>query len=422
MQNTNSIPPIKNITQIPTLNFHTSKLDNNIEIYFLEDKTLDITNINFVIDKGVWHQKNPLVASFTNRMLLEGSQKYNSEYINLKIDLFGANIRKHTHLHSSIYHISVLEKYSEELIEIFFDCFTNPLFPEKEFEINRQILKQRYAIELEKIDFLAEKFFKELIFGKNNFYGKFAELSDYDNLQLSWIQEYWKSFYKIENLKIIFLSKNPEKTLKILNNTFGKIPSGAKEPETVLFKCNTKPDFLKIKKPGTIQAALRIGWLVDNVNDEELYKVKILVELLGGFFGSKLMQNIREKLGYTYSIYAFTSEHKYANSIQIVSELSQKYIERTIEEIKNEIIGLKTTPITAEELSRLKNYIMGELYRLIDGNLRKEKTLTQLISHEKSLDYLQKYAHTILNITAEEIKVLAEKYLNEQEFYGVLIY
>lgn len=414
-------PQIHTLEKLPKFEFQINKLSNEINVYSTIDKNLDISEIFFILNKGIWDQKHNLVANFTTRLVVEGTKKYASEFIHEKIDFCGAQLQKSTNTHSSLFQITMLNRHIEELLPLFFSIFTEPLFDKKEFELIRNIFKQRYIVDNKRIENIAYDNLNELLFSKDNAYGKFAKLEDYDNLKIEWIKEFWAENFKVQNLTIVVISKTPEFIIKEIDKYFGKIknqkPDIIEDYRIPITKSATK----KSTMPNSLQSAVRLGWRIEDFSKEEKYKLNILVTALGGYFGSRLMKNIREEKGLTYSIYANMPIYKYAGSIQIASEVNSKFKNKVIDEIIKEVIDLQTKEIDAEELNRTKNYIQGQLLRSIDGNFKFGKFLAWIIAHNRDWDYIEQYNRAILNVNSEEIMHLANKYLPIENCFKVIV-
>lgn len=414
-------PKIHTLEKLPKFDFEKNQLSNGINVYSTIDPNLDISEIFFILDKGIWEQKHNLVANFTTRLVVEGTKTFSSEFIHEKIDFCGAQLQKSTNTHSALFQLTMLNRHLQELLPLFFSIFTEPIFDKKEFELVRNIFKQRYVVDNQRIENIAYDTLNELLFTNQNAYGKFAKLEDYENLSVDWIKDYWAEHYKAQNLTIVVISKESSMVIKEIDKYFGKIKIEKSEVLASKMVPVLKAEINKIKMPNSLQSAVRLGWRIENYSKEEKYKLNILVTALGGYFGSRLMKNIREEKGLTYSIYANMPIYKYAGSIQIASEVNAKYKNKVIDEILKEVVDLQTKEIDKEELNRTKNYIQGQLLRSIDGNFKFGKFLAWIIAHNRDWDYIEQYNKAILSINSDELMDLAKKYLPLDNCFKVIV-
>ena len=156
-------------------------------------------------------------------------------------------------------------------------------------------------------------------------------------------------------------------------------------------------------------------------NNEDSKKLWCTVAFLGGYFGSRLMKNIREKNGYTYGISAQIVNYRYEKYLLIKTSAKKEFKEAIIEEIRKEIIFLQNEKISEEELNGFKQYFLGNMlatFSNIFSDMEHSVTIKMLSLEE---NYYQKLFETIKNISGEEINYIAKKYLNPDKFVQVFV-
>jgi predicted Zn-dependent peptidase len=148
----------------------------------------------------------------------------------------------------------------------------------------------------------------------------------------------------------------------------------------------------------------------------DFLKLNILNTILGGYFGSRLMKNIREEKGYTYGIGSVLISLKKEGFLVIVSEVGSAYTKKTLHEIFKEIRRLREEKVSPEELTLVKNYMMGDFLRSFDGPFAISESYRSMLDFHLSMDYFSRVIKTIKSITADEIMDLANLYLIEENF------
>ena len=146
----------------------------------------------------------------------------------------------------------------------------------------------------------------------------------------------------------------------------------------------------------------------------------VLNTILGGYFGSRLMKNIREEKGYTYGISSHIISLHHSGYLTIVSEVGADVYKKAITEIYKEIKILREKPVPYDELTLVKNYLLGELLRMFDGPFALADSFRSILEYGLNYDFFNKGIDTVKNITPEEILSLARKYLNEESFTQVV--
>jgi zinc protease len=143
--------------------------------------------------------------------------------------------------------------------------------------------------------------------------------------------------------------------------------------------------------------------------------------LFGGFFGSRLMSNIREDKGYTYGIHSYLLNHVHESGWMISTEAGKDVCEATIAEVYKEMKDLREELVDEEELLLVRNYMMGSLLGDLDGPFQIISRWKNIVLNNLTEQYFYDSIHTIKTISAEELQALAEKYLQPEDFYELVV-
>lgn len=391
-------------------------LENGIKTFLFNTGTQDVLKIDVVFEAGSWFQEKPLIASVVNEMLTEGSSKYSSQEIAEKLDFYGAFIHPAPSKDFASITLYTLKKHLTETIKVFEDVIKNPTFPEKDLKIFLNKRKQQFLIELEKVTNIARREFNEQLFGPEHPYGRKVELSDHHQIERSDLVSFHDTFYHPANCKIIVSGKIDTKVTEIINQHLGTKSWKSKEIQDHIEYSipNITKQISVIEKDHVTQSAIRLGQVTINKDYPDFHKLKIVNTLLGGFFGSRLMKKIREEKGYTYGIGSALITMKHAAYLVILSEVGKDVTKHAIEDILNEIKILKTSLVNDQELQLVKNYMLGDLLRSFDGAFQISSSYRSLIDFGLDHTYLQQAIETIQTITAEEIKLIANRYIKEE--------
>ena len=158
-----------------------------------------------------------------------------------------------------------------------------------------------------------------------------------------------------------------------------------------------------------------------DVSDSDFHKFRFLTVLLGGYFGSRLMSNIREENGYTYHISAEVDAYGKRNAFMISSETANEYVELCIKEIYNELNKLRKEPITESEVEHVRNYILGEMCRECEGLTAKSEVFVNAWLSGESFASVNEYLEVVKSITADELERVAERCLNPSEMIEIVV-
>ena len=415
-----SLQPIKNIS---IKQIEKSSLDNGIPVYIMNAGTQEVINVELIFMNPSFNVKEPLLANATNRLLSEGTSKHNARQLADMVDYYGSFYETSQSADYCTVSLHTLTKHLESTLPVVHEIITDAAFPEKELGVYKQVNKQRLTVENEKVQSIARRKFAELIFGQNHSYGYMVQLTDYDNLNSSGLKSFHKTHYTGNHCRIIISGKIDGNVIPNLNKVFGggewiKGNGEAHKSEGIQ---SAKEKKYFIEKEDAVQSAIRIGKPLFNKTHHDYAGIQVLNTVLGGYFGSRLMTNIREEKGYTYGIGSAAASMIHGGYFVISSEVGADVCSAAITEIYKEVNLLKKELVDEEELSMVKNYILGSFLKSIDGAFNLADRWKGLMFYNLDYDYYDRFINTVKNITAEELMQLAQKYFDESSFYELVV-
>ncbi|MCF8296898.1 MAG: insulinase family protein [Saprospiraceae bacterium] len=414
------------VLSIDTINLEQPlevKLDNGIPVYKINAGTQDVVKIELIFGAGSWYEPKSFVAYSTSKMLVEGSKKYSAEEIAERIDFYGAFIEASSDKDNASVSLYTLNKYIDKTFEILEEIIKRPSFNENELSVFLQKQKQGFIVNSKKVNYLARTKFNEIIFGEQHPYGEVLEIKTFDNIKREDLVEFYNSYYSVPNCKIIVSGKLDESIIEKLNNHFGGNDWNSKNiPDSPIYTIdsNSKSKH-KITKQDTVQSAIRIGRTLFNRTHPEFKDLQVLNSVLGGYFGSRLMNNIREDKGYTYGIGSAIVSLKNSGYFFITSEVGADVCDSAISEIYKELEILKNKLIPNYELELVRNYMMGVFIRSIDGPFALADKFKSLIDYELDYSYYYQFLDVIRNITSEKLRELANKYYRKEDMFEIIV-
>ena len=409
--------PVESV-EIPEAAMHTLK--NGVPVFLIESGTEDIMRLEFTFKAGQAREYIPLLASTTNMMLSEGSQNYSSEELNRQLDFYGTFLHLDCDRDRSEIVLFFLNKHIEKILELSREIVFRPAFPDPELNTLMKKRQRWHQVNREKVNKLADDQFFESVFGKNHPYGYKILEKDYENLNTSMLAEYHQRYYTTDNMAVIVSGKIHDQTIDLLNKYFGEtvINRHYNSDNEHNIKGNTEKRVF-INKDNSIQTAIRIGSSTINKMHPDYPGLKILDTILGGYFGSRLMKNIREDKGYTYGINSSVSSLNLAGYKMISTEVGKDNYRKALDEIYNEIRILQNKPINNEELNLVRNYMSGEMVRMFDGPFALAESFKSVWEFGLGNEYYHRLAEKIRIIEPDEITQLARTYYNIDDLYEV---
>jgi len=415
-------PDIKLVDKINLHQPEIIHLNNEIPVYLINAGTQDLVKIEIIFNAGNWYEEKVLISRFTNKMLKEGTENFTSDEIAQKIDYYGAHLQCSSEKDNAYVTLYCLNKHLENIFPVLEEVIFHPAFPNKELQTQRQNQRQEFIVNSEKVKYVASWKFNEVLFGKNHPYGKLITAQDFDTIDQNSLIQFHKKNYSIDNCKIIVAGKISNNLVDLLNKHIGTYAKSNNNLTIIDQKIESEKDYqMHIKKENAIQSAIRIGKTLFNKTHPDYLKLKVLNTLLGGYFGSRLMTNIREDKGYTYGIGSILMSLQHAGYFYITSEVGSNVTQDAIEEIYKEIFRLQQDKVPETELKLVKNYMLGSFLRNIDGPFPLSESLRGLIEYDLHNNFYENFISIIQNITSEELRDLACKYFERDSLYELKV-
>jgi predicted Zn-dependent peptidase len=303
------------------------------------------------------------------------------------------------------------------------ELITDSIFPEEELAIYKQNQIQRLKVSLQKCDFVANRFIDEYLFGFDHPYGRYTSIPDFNALTREQIVKFYSDHY-VNGQCIIFVAGNLSSDIfQQLNAVFGHLPLNKKFPAQksfIVHSASQKKHRVTNDENG-VQGAIRIARPFPNRRHPDFMKAQVLNNVFGGFFGSRLMGNIREDKGYTYGIHSYFQNHVADSAWMVSTEAGRDVCEATITEVYKEMQLLRDEPVNEEELLLVRNYMIGSILGDLDGPFQIINRWKNYVLNGLDETYFYDSINTIKAITAEEIQELAQKYLVPEEFYELVV-
>lgn len=415
--NRNIAPTITDISRPSLWKHQRTTLSNGIEIVYLHDPNQEVFKIDVVVPAGGYYQPQPVVASTMLNMLNEGTRRHSAEEIAELFDYHGAYLDYNCGVHKSEINMISLNKYAPETIRMMAEMVLESNFPRKELEIYLRNKKQQHLVNIEKTAYLARMEFLARIYGEQHPYANHVTLRDFDRVTPELLLRFYEERFTATQCRIMICGNVSDTVLDEVSKAFAPMGSHALPAEkTFEFQPDT-PGRYKVSKPDAVQTSIRIGKAGLRLLDDDYTDFQILNMVLGGYFGSRLMSNIREDKGYTYGISSYNVTMPLAAYWGIVTDVNADQVEATIDECMKEIRRLQTEPVPDEELSLVKSYFNGELLRELDGVFSQSDALRHKLNYGIDNTFYLRVIDRIRTCTPEDLMAMANKYLQPEEMY-----
>jgi predicted Zn-dependent peptidase len=411
-------PPFNRTTRFDLLQPEKVTLKNGIDSWFISAGQQDVIKIELILHGGRWYEQQWGASHFATNLLLKGTKTKTSAEIAQIFDLYGAHVDLNAGLDIISIALYSLNKYLEPALNLLFEVLTESVFPEKELEQSKSIFLENLQVNHEKTSFLASKSFRKNLFGETHPYGKELEEKDVLELNVDAVKTHYKQFGK--DLFILVSGKVDEQTKAGIIKTFSDLPV-QRVPDKKIGNSLNAPKRVSTEKEGSLQSSIRMGKPFIDRNHPDYADVLLLNHILGGYFGSRLMKNIREEKGLSYGIYSSLHTLCRESYLVIGSDVNKENLDLTFSEIEKELTRLHNEKIALDELEVARNHFIGSLQAELSTPFAHADKLKNILLFRLSSSYYQNLIHRLDTLGPEDLMKAADKYFQKETFYEISV-
>lgn len=401
-------------------------LRNGVKVYAINAGEEEVLQLELVFAAGNSWEKQNIVAAATNHLLKNGTTTRSAFEINEHFEFYGSYLNRHCYNETASVTLHTLRKHLPELLPMMAEMITSSTFPQEELDIFKQNSKQRLAVNLQKCDFIANRLIDAQLYGEQHPYGKYTRMEDYDALTQEMLVDFFNHYYVFGQCVIFVAGKLPPDVFEQLDLHFGDLkltpyqPGKIEKSFSADEKITDRVSRISNDEKG-VQGAIRMARHFPNRHHPDFQKVGVLNNLFGGFFGSRLMDNIREDKGYTYGIHSYLQNHVERSAWVVSTEAGRDVCEAAIKEVYYEMEQLHNELVEDDELLLVKNYMLGSILGDLDGPFQIIGRWKNYILNGTDDSYFYSAIEAIRNVEPKEIQELANKYLQPEAFYEMVV-
>ncbi|MEB2784384.1 M16 family metallopeptidase [Algoriphagus persicinus] len=397
------------------------QLSNGAKFFYIPTPGLEAVKID-VLCKGQRASlplNQTLVSSFTLQMLLEGTKNKTAGEIAEFFDFYASEV--HPILSFSHEGLGLLstKKHLNTVLEVFISIFTEATFPIEMLEKRQSQRKLIIRLEKEKTASRASQVFRKCLFGATHPYGAEVEESHVDSVSIDQLSSYYQTMLWQE-LEIFLTGDFDSKELEILCHLFGQLPNRVAAAPILLPGINT---LLAVAEPKekSVQSSIRIGsWSIPKTHPDFI-ALTVFNTILGGYFGSRLVKNIREDKGHTYGIHSSLAEIGDSHYWMIAADVQKSFYPDVIKEIYHEIQVLTEVEIDAAELEVVRNYLIGQMLKQFSTSFDLMERFKAVYHSGMDFDYYADKLAFLKKFDAKDVLNIGQKYYSNPPFIEVIV-
>lgn len=409
--------------QIPTIELADAEvvtLRNGLKLYILASEDFEILRLSVLFRAGSASQEVPFSASATANLLAEGSLRMSAREISERLDYHGSYFDVNIDRDYTYISFAMLSKFVRPTLDVAAEILLHPTFPEEEVRTYCAKRKQRLAIDRTKVDVRAREAFAEAMFGGNHPYGVRFDEGAYDQLDRETLSNFYTRHYTADNAFAVCSGRVGTEEREAITALLEQLPS-AGDKHRPHFPSPQQQHEVRVPHEGAVQSAIRVGRLLFPREHPDFLGMQVVAAALGGYFGSRLMQNLREQHGYTYGVIAAMVNFEHEGYLAIATQVGSEVTEEALNEIYHEIERLRQEPMPEEELQLVKNIMTGEMMRILDGPFGVADVTIENILCGRTNRAITEQVERIRAITPDEVQRFARQYLAREELVTVVV-
>lgn len=403
---------------VPTARLAT--LGNGVRLYLLENHDQQVVRLSFVFGAGSSRQTTLFSATSAANLLSEGSDRFTARQIAEQLDFYGSYFDIAVDRDVVVVSFCALSKFVMPTLQTAEEILLRPSFPQQEFDSYRIKRRQRLEIERRKVDVRVREAFAAAMFGADHPYGISAPEAAYDTLTREAVVDFYRRHYTADNCFVVCSGDLSDEALAAIENICVQLPQSG-DRRALVFPAMVQTPRVRLEHAGAVQSAVRVGRMLFTRNHPDYVGMQVVATVLGGYFGSRLMRNLREERGYTYGVFAGMVNLDRAGYLAIATQVAEAAREDTLHQIYTEIERLRTEPISEQELSLVKNIMVGEMMRILDGPFGIVDVTIENVQCGTDNHAVERTVEAIRRCTPEDVQRLAEKYLRREDLVEVTV-
>lgn len=405
------------IPQTDTLLPQVHRLSSGRKLYCFPSAT-ELVKIDFLTEAGSAYQSQPLVAAAANKLFSVASERMDAEQLSEFFDFRGILVESNNTVLQSSATFYTLSRHLGDLLPVLDDLVHAPAFPEREFDVYRRERHQKIMASQQKSSDMARRLFYETLFGFDHPLGTYATPEDADRLSLEAVRKHYADYHRVGDMDIVLAGHIDDHLLAAIDDRFGHDTPSDSQKHLSLHSSSLPftPSHSQFSIPSSVQSTIRVGRILPlRWNDIDYARLTLLVTLLGGYFGSRLMSNLREDKGYTYGIYARTQIYRGVIVFYLTADVAGNVADEAEKEIMHELQRLVDEPVPDEELDLVRTVLVGDFLRSVDGIFERSARFCDMLGTDITEQFTDNLREAILTTTSADLQRLAATYLAPQQ-------
>ncbi len=412
-------PKITDASELKLATPEIHHLKSGQRLWVLRDPGLPLVKAQFLFHHGLVDQYMPMLNSSTWSNAFAGTKRHSTEDMALKLDTMGLMMEEESEVESSGFTVNIHNDFFGEFLDLCFEVFDSANFPESELQRYRERRRQSFLINSQKASIVASRSFSKAFYGGQHPLGIQVTPEHFDMLNQDRLKKHWEEELTRAPLDVLVSGNPKEEDLDRISTwmegrqvDFQRKPFPERNPEG----SEITQDWEK-----AMQSALKIGLEMPGANHPDYVGLKFTVQVLGGYFGSRLMKELREEKGYTYGVHAGLVSNSKLGVMTIRTEVGKEFREESLGIIEKEIENLVAHPPLEDEILKVRRYMQGQILEAADGVMSQQELWKSAWQLGLPEGHFENFYSKLNSLDTHQVLALANKYLKGRDLTKIII-
>ena len=396
------------------------KAASGLTAFILEQGQQEVCRLEITFPAGKWYEPYTGISYFTSKLLGEGTRQNSSGKIQQMIAQYGSFFEVNPGNDQVTLSIFCLSRYIKPMLDLLEEMIEQPLLDVEELEKLKSQARQNYALNLNKTSYLAGRAYVKLLFGDEHPYGRILDDQAIEKVSLEDIKKFHQHAFHWNQASVFISGKGENLHAFVQDWMKRKNIQGPLKGASSFESPRPLAQFIKVEKEGAVQSSVKAGFFIPSRLEASFPAMYMYNEIFGGYFGSRLMQNIREDKGFTYGIHSSMVQDIHTSYWSVQTDVNGDNAEATVREIKFEMQRMQEELVSEDELKVVKNYIIGSFISSLDTPFSFMDRFKATYFNELGDQYYEELMKKLLAVTTGQIQEVAKKYFDPQQLNVVV--
>ncbi|MEQ8361220.1 MAG: insulinase family protein [Cyclobacteriaceae bacterium] len=397
--------------------YQSFTLKNGLQVFVVEDHKLPRLQFSIQLKHDpIFEGEKAGYVSIAGNLIGTGTTSRTKAQLDEEVDFIGASLNTSAY---SLY-ASSLSKHTEKLLDLMTDVLYNPSFEQSELDKLKTQTISGIAAGKDDPGTIASNVRGFLLYGKDHPYGEVATEKTVESISIEDCKEYYQTYFKPNNAYLVMVGDiTLKEAKKIAAKYFSQWEAGTVRSESYTMPQSPEKTFVAlVDRPSSVQSIINIAYPVElKVGSEDVIKVRVMNQILGGSFSARLNQNLREKHGYTYGSNSQLSSDDLVGRFNASASVRNEVTDSAVHEIMYELNRIVNEPVSPEELMAAKASIAGSFGRSLERPQTIAGFAVNTAKYNLPKDYYTSFLKRLDAVTIEQVQAAAKKYITPDRAY-----